>query len=182
MGCLGEPLSPSFQCWSRLTNSSQVTRLASSVSPVFRVATTVAVATPTVCPTPPSGSLCTSPGVTCPVPPNSLRRNLFSYLSVFFPFSPVRFEHSLYSPGNSLLLGMWLANISSHSVTGGLSIHLPRSFAEQKVLTSDEEQVITFSLLFMFLVSNPGTLYVALDSKDLPLFYFLKSHSLRSYN
>ena len=104
------------------------------------------------------------------------------FLPMFFPFSPVRFEHSLYSPGNSLLLGMWLANISSHSVTGGLSIHLPRSFAEQKVLTSDEEQVMTSSLLCMFLVSNPGTLYLALDSKDLSLFFFLKSHSLRSYN
>lgn len=39
-----------------------------------------------------------------------------------------------------------------------------------------------FPFIHVFEVSNPGTLFVALDSKDLPLFYFLKSHSLRSYN
>ena len=132
-----------------------------------------------VCPTPLSGSLCTSPGVMCPVlPKQPVEESLFlsftPFLPVYFPFSPVSFGRSFCSPDNSLLLGMWLTNISSLSVTG-LSIHLPRSFAEQKVLTSDEEQVITFSLLCMFLVSNPRILpRLALDSKDLPLFFFLK--------
>lgn len=104
----------------------------------------------------------------------SLFLSFTPFLPVYFPFSPVSFERSFCSPDNSLLLGIWLTNISSLSVTG-LSIHLPRSFAEQKVLTSDEEQVISFSLLCMFLVSNPRILPpLALDSKDLPLFFFLR--------